>query len=370
MAKRATWSRSNDGFDLVRYGGVRLYLYPHPQLSYIFQWDRDYYAKSGWSINVCQPAFLMQMKSHVIVWSSNLSRGKPKPTKIFIKPNSTLLNKWYFQKDFANLGLFTWRVSLFDPVYPFFGEGSPNMYVPIGTSESRVYYYWWADTGTDNQINYKTSSKEETHKLPGIPYYQYFYGYQPPANTKISIWWWQTTDWKTKAWVALVPDDDTTAIAKQGPFVAKTVNFNWNIYCRYKAYFRWGGDTPDAGEEGYDPNKIPFTSDIPSGVQGRDPGKVSEGILHSWDVRRGIITKKGLKRLLKDSDESSLSSESETEATPHLGLKGPISTKKEPSQDEGSSFEEEPPSKKRRKRQLNRLVDTMVDVVRGLKSGL
>lgn len=366
MAKRATWSRSNVGYDLVKYGGVKLYLYPHPQVSYIFQWDRDYYEHSGWNINICQPANLMQMRNHVIVWSSSVSKGKPRPTKVFIKPPTQLLNKWYFQRDFARTGLFTWRISLFDPVFPFIARDATNTYDQIGVTTDHVYYSWWADTGTGNQVNYKTGSSEETHKIEGIPYYQYFWGYTPPSNTKISIWWWQDTTWKHKKWVTLVSDEDPDKIGKSGPFVPKKIGGNntWNIFCRYKAYFQWGGDTPDSGQDGFDPNKVPFTSNQSSGIQ--DPSEVSKGTLHSWDIRRGIITKRALAELIRDSDDSSLSSE--TEAKPTIGFRGPISTKRGPSQEEDSSGDEETPLKKRRRKHLRKLVDTLVDVVRGLKN--
>lgn len=104
-------------------------------------------------------------------------------------------------------------------------------------------------------------------------------------------------------------------IVETGPFIPKpNKEFSWCVQANYSAYFKWGG-THHPSQEIDDPStkpSYPVPNQQLKGVQIKDPRKTKQ--LHPWHWRRDQITKKALKRLLEDSDESSV--ESFTESPP------------------------------------------------------
>ncbi len=88
-----------------------------------------------------------------------------------------------------------------------------------------------------------------------------------------------------------------------GPYVPKFYNkidSTWELPYSYKFFFKWGG--PQTTEkEVVDPSKLP-SYDVPDrlkpAIQITNPAKQhAASYLHAWDIRRGIATKKALKRM-------------------------------------------------------------------------
>nr|UHK04624.1 MAG: ORF1 [Torque teno midi virus] len=90
---------------------------------------------------------------------------------------------------------------------------------------------------------------------------------------------------------------------KCGPFIPKyneEKNSTWELNYTYTFYFKWGGpqindpDVADPANAGH--YRVPDT--YSTAIQIRDPAKQkSQALLHSWDIRRGIITQRALKRM-------------------------------------------------------------------------
>mgnify|MGYP002251308460 CR=1 FL=1 len=100
-------------------------------------------------------------------------------------------------------------------------------------------------------------------------------------------------------------------IVQTGPFVPNLDNqkqSTWELKSRYSFYFKWGGGQQPE-QIAADPSKQ-ATYDVPDkirqAVQICDPqGQDASKILHSWDFRRGFVTRKALKRILKDTEDDS-----------------------------------------------------------------
>nr|UHK04609.1 MAG: ORF1 [Torque teno midi virus] len=90
---------------------------------------------------------------------------------------------------------------------------------------------------------------------------------------------------------------------KCGPYIPKyqdDKDSNWELTYSYTFSFKWGGpaihdpDIADPTTAGH--YRVPDT--FSAAVQVRDPAKQkSQALLHSWDLRRGIVTQRALKRM-------------------------------------------------------------------------
>lgn len=108
LARRNIWTRSNDYKDLVRFLGATFYFFRHPTTDFIVQYNRqppfllekDFY-------NDLQPLQLLLSKHHKTIPSLARKPLGKSYVKVKIKPTKQMLTKWFFQKDFAEQGLFT-----------------------------------------------------------------------------------------------------------------------------------------------------------------------------------------------------------------------------------------------------------------------
>lgn len=106
-----------------------------------------------------------------------------------------------------------------------------------------------------------------------------------------------------------------------GPFIPKLSEerySNWELHYIYDFFFKWGGpqlsDPAIANPETLPKYDVPDT--ISQAIQIRDPQKQkASSMLHSWDIRRGIITASALKRMSADIDTDT-TFQADTEAIP------------------------------------------------------
>lgn len=91
-------------------------------------------------------------------------------------------------------------------------------------------------------------------------------------------------------------------IVKAGPFIPKPdpLKANWELHYNSTFFFKWGG-AQDTTKQVTDPSKQQdwITPDsIQQTIQAVDPKtQIPQSILHTWDFRRGQITKPALKRM-------------------------------------------------------------------------
>nr|UHM27396.1 MAG: ORF1 [Torque teno midi virus] len=102
-------------------------------------------------------------------------------------------------------------------------------------------------------------------------------------------------------------------IVKSGPFVPRMDGFrcSWELNMKYHSKWIWGGATPPLKPacDPYQQEVFPVPDTIKQALQIIDPKKqIPESLLHSWDYRRGFITKAALKRMQKNLSDAELSS--------------------------------------------------------------
>lgn len=96
-----------------------------------------------------------------------------------------------------------------------------------------------------------------------------------------------------------------------GPFVPNLDNqkqSTWELKSRYSFYFKWGGGQQPE-QIAADPTKqasYAVPDKLRQAVQICNPaGQDPTQILHAWDFRRGFVTGKALKRILKNTEDDS-----------------------------------------------------------------
>lgn len=152
------------------------------------------------------------------------------------------------------------------------------------------------------------------------------------------------TDWQNKNWFPTFIHQQQTVnnIVKSGPFIPKPEGkkSNWELHAKYSFFFKWGG-APESSKQVCDPSKAtvyPGPDPVPTSVQITDPKhQVPESMLHTWDWRRGFLTKKAFKRMYEHlQTESTIS----TDADLSEHLPKTKKSKKEPSLQEKETKEE------------------------------
>lgn len=102
-----TWTKSNNDLPLIRFTGAKMTLYRAEKVDYIFTYHRCYPLKANLqTYQSTQPTILQKNKRRKIVKCRQNSSTKKPYTIVKIRPPAQLTNKWWFQKDLANIPLF------------------------------------------------------------------------------------------------------------------------------------------------------------------------------------------------------------------------------------------------------------------------
>nr|UHM25976.1 MAG: ORF1 [Torque teno midi virus] len=131
------------------------------------------------------------------------------------------------------------------------------------------------------------------------------------------------TDTMKARWFPTIRNQIKTlnALVQCGPFIPKydqTKNSTWELDYTYQFFFKFGGPEitdPKVVDPQYQP-----TYDVPDTFQGRiqikDPAlNKASTMFHSWDWRRGLLTKTAIKRMYEHI-ETDQSVQSDTSSTP------------------------------------------------------
>nr|UGV35811.1 MAG: ORF1 [TTV-like mini virus] len=103
---RNYWSQTNTHLPLVRYCGCKIKLYQSKNLDYIVKTQNSFPFTSGpLTYPSTQPSIMLQTRGSHIIPSKQTEKRK-KPYKVIrLGPPKQLQNKWYFQKELANVPL-------------------------------------------------------------------------------------------------------------------------------------------------------------------------------------------------------------------------------------------------------------------------
>nr|UHM26501.1 MAG: ORF1 [Torque teno midi virus] len=147
--------------------------------------------------------------------------------------------------------------------------------------------------------------KDPSHQFFPIIDYNFMIG-KNPYDSYVS-----TTEKQLWYPTCLHQVETINTFVKSGPFIPRLENqlqSTWELPYKSTFYFKWGGpQMPD--QQVADP-KLQDSYIVPDnqqqGIQISDPLKQAvESIIHTWDYRRGSITKKALKRMYQNLETDS-----------------------------------------------------------------
>lgn len=256
---RNQWTRSNCGFDLAKYAGTRITLYPHSSIDYIFWWDTDYgnFKEFETTVRHIHPALLLNTQNVVMVLSKE-TRGFYRPKKLFIPPSTVFGNTWAHQSTWADRGLVMFAVSCIDIKNPWVYPGMDLR----GIINTDFY-----------DFNTTASPQPSFTKVLGP-------GVGGGGNSWNPTWlWWNAVDTSNQnratAWASGWPgwqNDIGPMQASQyqtvalGPFVVKEPGTQCQLTMTYRSFWKWGGDILTTPQQVCDPK-----TSIPKAVMGETP---------------------------------------------------------------------------------------------------
>lgn len=142
-----------------------------------------------------------------------------------------------------------------------------------------------------------TASKQELFPILGSKFVNGKPPYDQPLTSDLESAWYPRY---------LHQQEPLNDIVCCGPLVPKfynQVNSTWELQYFYRFYFKWGG--PEIGDPPVDDPKGKRDENtqhtIPRPIQITNPLKnKTESLLHPWDFRRGIITKRAFERMCEN----------------------------------------------------------------------
>lgn len=303
MFFRARWTKSNQGYNLARYFGVKLTLYRRYDYSYIFWYSVDDETDDTEPLHVAHPSQMLLYKNKIIVKRIIDSNSK-KSIKLKIKPPSKLFNCWRTFKELADKPLIKWRCSLINfenPWSPFIDNRVAYVFSAFAWVSQQqgiaknIVYYPWMDDGTNTEVSdlhvlkYNADASGPVgpntvhdywpanieYRPLNMPLWMYGFGHnqawyemswklrepRPPNSSeenKLGYWCFMRFNGNPAMRDAAdgsIPKWDTNRAtcfmhwsilgniaAMAGPFVPKSApRGGFSVTMHYKFYFQWGG---------------------------------------------------------------------------------------------------------------------------------
>nr|QYD01798.1 ORF1 [Torque teno felis virus] len=336
------WTHTNDGFDLARYFGTKVYLKPHPTFDYVFFWDTDIKEEKPFDILRMHPAILLTSKNTIFV-RSQIAGGNHKTKKVKIKPPANILNKWARQELWTDVPLFQYGFCLINWKDPFFRQTNqpipiiqnptPNKiwYTENGSfwNASTLYYSPYVDSGKGNMVGVKWVGPDHGDVQPtdfskivwiqwtfDLPYWMTLFGQNKLMDfnttaekeadqtvTQVFIKWplWTpatildgpTPSSGYKVWGGSYAE--FKPIACCGPFVQPvyTPDNRINIPFIYESYWQWGGTQLV---------QQPINAIMPTSnqISVKNPASQFRSLIYPWDLSGGLLTDAAQERLTKE----------------------------------------------------------------------
>lgn len=100
------WTASNENMPLIRLLGITMYFYRQSEFDYLTQYIRQYpMTASHLKYTSTHPQVMLLHKNTLKITCKRNNRNKKPYKKIKIKPPTQMQNRWYFQKDLADIPL-------------------------------------------------------------------------------------------------------------------------------------------------------------------------------------------------------------------------------------------------------------------------
>lgn len=146
------WTKTNKGYNLCRFLGVKLTLYRMPDTDYIFHYDlQDPQIVTKYTYPSYHPYKMLLYHQRIVVPSMRSAPLKRKLYKTkFIRPPKKLKNEWYFQEHLSNYPLLTFFATACDLHYIFASDISENNNVSLYVLNTRFFTHpnFQTTTGT------------------------------------------------------------------------------------------------------------------------------------------------------------------------------------------------------------------------------
>nr|UHM26359.1 MAG: ORF1 [Torque teno midi virus] len=189
------WTKGNNGYDLVRFTGITIYLYRHPTTSFII----NYHTSPPFTVvretyTNCHPYRMLLQKNKIIIPSLARKPFGKRWKKIKIKAPKLMMNKWYFQADFTEYPFIMLKASAIGLNTPYLKYSFDNNCIGIaclnpdifdsvgywvtGGYKTKKYLYTGKKNTTDSDITL-TQLTKTTKDEQGIFYWKYLQGLIP-----------------------------------------------------------------------------------------------------------------------------------------------------------------------------------------------
>nr|UHM27106.1 MAG: ORF1 [Torque teno midi virus] len=173
-ARKNIWTQSNLYTDLCMYRGCKITLYRHQNVDFIVNYSRQPPFELNKFTYMAMHPTQMLLGKHKKILQSKLRKtnGREKLT-FFIKPPKTMINKWYFQKQFTTASLFQLSGTIASFTFPSIGP----------TNENQILNLFALNTDF-----YKNTDWGQTHQTTYRPYdnidHTLYYHYKDAKGTK------------------------------------------------------------------------------------------------------------------------------------------------------------------------------------------
>lgn len=336
---RNCWTHSNDGFDLAKYHGTKVYLPPHPTLDYVFFWDTDL-------INILPQDFYRLHPTRLLctdhaIFIRSMASGNHKTRKVKIKPPANITSQWKFIKDWCDFPLFSWGMTLinWDEIFWRTNEAT----IPVltitsawyresghgGWSSGTLAYSPLVDLGTFNVVGIYWASQgtvspqamwdfTDQPYTKDLPYWFSCWGQNPSMDFNIkNTGAINSQPWARIYWPRYTLSDITGAtnplprakmvhwtmsayelskFARHGFFVVSNLQGRCNIPFMYSSSWTWGGTQMQL-------QPLSLLNPCTNQVSVKNPELATQYHIQPGDTNSGILTTKALARFLRPTED-------------------------------------------------------------------
>ena len=100
------WTVTNDNMPLIRYLGCTITIYSQPEIDFLFYYNNTFpMVANRLTYMSTQPHIMLQLKHINVIKCRKYTKQKRQRKKIYVRPPSQMLNRWYLQHDIANVPL-------------------------------------------------------------------------------------------------------------------------------------------------------------------------------------------------------------------------------------------------------------------------
>lgn len=170
-------------------------------------------------------------------------------------------------------------------------------YITAKTEDKGILKHKIICVGSDALSRLPTVSTQKIFPIVGSKFVNGKAPYDQPMTTEYSNHWYPTYEHQQE------PLNDIVCCGPLTPKFYNQTNSTWELQYFYRFYFKWGG--PELGDPQVDDPKGKAQPDnqysITRPIQITNPLKnKTESLLHPWDFRRGLITKRAYERMCEN----------------------------------------------------------------------